>query len=74
MENLGALITLSVITAYLAQIINKTYENVNYLENSNIINCQIADDKYQNEKSQEVFNLEFKSEVVIEKIIKRKKK
>ena len=39
----------------------------------NIINCQIADDKYQNEKDQEGYNLEFKSEVVREKIIKRKK-
>lgn len=68
----GALLVLSVITSCLAPIINKTYGNDNYFENWNIINCQKDDDDYKNEKAHEGFNLELKSEVVREKIVKRR--
>ena len=68
----GALLVLSVITACLAPIINKTYGNDNYFDKWNIINCQQLDDEYKNDKAHERFNLELKSEVVREKIVKRR--
>ena len=67
-----ALLVLSVITVCHAPIINGAVGKNVYMNNWNVANCKLMDDKYKYEKDHDVYNLEEVTGYIDDKIAKRR--
>ena len=67
-----ALLVLSVITVCHAPIINGAVGKNVYMNNWNVANCKLMDDKYKYEKDHDVYNLEEVQGYIDDKIAKRR--